>query len=31
MRDNKKIIKIVVYVAIATLLFTALAPLLATY
>jgi hypothetical protein len=31
MRDRKKIIKIVVYVAIAALVFTSLAPLLASF
>jgi len=31
MRDRKKIIKIVVYVSIAALVFTSLAPLLASF
>lgn len=31
MRNNKKIIKIIVYIAIAALVFTSLAPLLASF
>jgi len=31
MRNNKKIIKIIVYVSIAALIFTALAPIIATF
>jgi len=31
MKNNKKIIKIVVYIAIAALVFTALAPFLASF
>lgn len=31
MKNNKKIIKIIVYIAIAALVFTALAPLIASF